>query len=639
MRSNRSWDHFGRAMPTLAITLIALGVLLLAPLSQAFPGSASASADSSQHQHSAASTSGKPAGYARDRKKPPVLCIGDARCPIKHIVYLIKENHSFDNLFARFPHADGTSYALEGRKKVKLGVTPDRLPLDISHSGGAASLAVNHGKMNQFYLLPGAYQFGRDYADSAYTKSEIPNYWRYARTYTLADHFFATIMGPSFPNHLITIAAQSGDSIDNPHGEITRSWGCDSGPFATVAVRAPDGTLSHVPPCFNFTTIADEANKAGVTWRYYAPTQGQWGYIWAAYDAIRHIRYGSQWHQADTPYSQFIPDVKNGHLPNITWLMSQLPQSGHPPMSMCDSENWDVQQINAIERSKFWKSTVIVLAWDDFGGFYDHVPPPIVNDIAFGPRVPVIIISPYAIPHHVDHSVYDFTSVLRFAEDVFKLPPLTSYDTNAMSIAHALNFNQTPTRPLILKLRKCPKYVPGVTVRASVVSLQAETGRYELFLRFSDGTVATAFARKDAKVKLLNGFGGMKAVSAGDRLRIHLLPDPTQAGYYQLKSISDLDIARAIGIPGTIEALDPRTHVIILARHRLPSIVADTGLGTKYLDQQGRPTTFDQLNQGQPIAISGIWDLRTNVMPLVKTVREKPSTSASRDALNPGPYS
>ncbi len=84
---------------------------------------------------------------------------------------------------------------------------------------------------------------------------------------------------------------------------------------------------------------------------------------------------------------------------------------------MCDGENWSVEQINAIEKSKFWKSTAIVLTWDDFGGFYDHVPPPVINNIAFGPRVPTIVISPFARLHTVDHNVYDFGSMLKFAED------------------------------------------------------------------------------------------------------------------------------------------------------------------------------------------------------------------------------
>ena len=124
-------------------------------------------------------------------------CIHGGPCPIKHIIFIIKENHSFDNLFARFPGADGTNYAMEGKRRVKLGVASDSLPLDIDHSGEAALYAVNHGLMNDFYALPGAIEFGHDYSDTAYERRQIPNYWKYAQTYTLADHFFSTIMGGS----------------------------------------------------------------------------------------------------------------------------------------------------------------------------------------------------------------------------------------------------------------------------------------------------------------------------------------------------------------------------------------------------------------------------------------------------------
>src|SRR5206468_3995265 len=125
-----------------------------------------------------------------------------ARYPITHIVIIDRENHSFDNLFGTFPGADGATTARTSTGKVvKLIRTPDHTLLDISHSGGAASFAVNGGKMNQFNLLPGAIQNGKDYANSQYRESDIPSYWAYAKTFALDDHFFSTIMGPSFPNH------------------------------------------------------------------------------------------------------------------------------------------------------------------------------------------------------------------------------------------------------------------------------------------------------------------------------------------------------------------------------------------------------------------------------------------------------
>jgi phospholipase C len=395
------------------------------------------------------------------------VCDGPASCPIKHVVFIIKENHSFDNLFGRFPGADGAVYASVGPRRMPLTRTPDHVPSDINHARGAAPFAVDAGRMDRFYLLGGAIHGGHDYADSSYTPGSIPNYWTYARTFTLADRFFSTINGPSFPNHLVTIAGQAGGVIDNPLGANIphglHTWGCDE-PRSRVKVEIPDGGIALVPPCFNFPTLADEADRAHVSWRYYASPRGTRGYIWATFDAIRHIRFGPDWRRADIPDGRFVRDVARGRLAQITWLMTDWRQSEHPPASECVGENWTVRQIDAIMRSPFWRSTAIVLTWDDFGGFYDHVPPPVVSPISDGPRVPAIIISPYARPHFVDHTLYDFASILRFAEDVFHLGRLGRGDRAARSLVHAFDFRQRPLRPLLLRERRCAPYtlrIPG----------------------------------------------------------------------------------------------------------------------------------------------------------------------------------
>ncbi|MBV9280021.1 MAG: hypothetical protein JOZ41_08075 [Chloroflexi bacterium] len=398
---------------------------------------------------------------------PAPSCPPVASCLIKHIVFIVKENHSFDNLFARFPGADGARDAREGRRRVALGLMPDHIPTDINHTSADAAFAVHGGRMNRFYRLPGAVENGRDYADATYGPGTIPNYWRYARTFTLADRFFSTINGPSFPNHLVTIAAGSATVRDNPGGgNLPRTdfaWGCDSPATWLVTVGFGSHARS-VYPCFNLATLGDEADRAGVSWRYYAGQRGTTGYIWAAFDAIKHIRFGKDWARSDIPDGRFVSDVAHGQLAALTWLTTDLTQSEHPPASECVGENWTVRQINAIMRSPFWRSTAIVLTWDDFGGFYDHVAPPVVSPISDGPRVPAIIISPYARPHYVDHTFYDFASILRFAEDVFHLGRLGRGDRAARSLAHAFDFRQRPLLPLPLRERRCAPYtlrIPG----------------------------------------------------------------------------------------------------------------------------------------------------------------------------------
>jgi phospholipase C len=552
------------------------------------------------------------------------FCVGKRPCPIKHIVFIIKENHSYDNLFARFPGADGTRYAQAGRKRILLGTTPDHLPFDIDHGGNAASSAVNQGLMNQFYQLSGAIQFGHDYSDSAYTRQQIPNYWRYAQNYVLSDHFFSTIMGPSFPNHLVMIAGQSGRSVDNPHGQLVRSWGCDAGTQARVALRSPTGKLRLTSPCFDFPTIADEADRAHVSWRYYSAAPGSFGYIWASYDSISHIRYGPDWKSADVPFKRFGSDLARGDLAGITWLTTDALQSEHPPNSMCRGENSDVQWINSIMRSKFWKSTAIVLTWDDFGGFYDHVPPPVLNNIALGPRVPTIIISPYARPHYVDHTGYDFASVVKFIEDVNHLGRLSTYDRLATSIAGAFNFAQRPTPPLLLKQRTCPKYVPGVAASGTLVTARSGQGRYTLFVRIpTDRSVATIFAPLTTVVHIAGGSTPISSMAQSDNLQLHLIPDPTQAGYYQLDRIDDLDLRFERKFTGTISSIDPSSRELVVSVAHGSPVVIVTNAKTRYYDKNGKVVPFKALATGASVQIQGVLNTRLGVMVAVTSVRER----------------
>jgi phospholipase C len=292
---------------------------------------------------------------------------------------IIKENHSFDNIFGRFPGADGTTQArTSAGKLVTMGETPDHPLLDVAHAGDAAALAINGGKMNQFDLLPGAIQTGKNVADTQYRQSQVPNYWRYAKRFTLDDHFFSTIAGPSFPNHLVTVAATSANTVDNPRGQTHHSWGCDSGPFAVVNAINPQTGRSYLTrPCFDIPSLIDRLQQRHISWKYYSPGLYQSGYIWDALDAIKSVRESSLWTpNGDYPYKKFIHDAQSGRLPAVSWLVEDAFNSEHPPYSMCVGENWTVRQINAIMRGPDWKSTLIVLTWDDFGGFYDHVPPP-----------------------------------------------------------------------------------------------------------------------------------------------------------------------------------------------------------------------------------------------------------------------
>ena len=552
------------------------------------------------------------------------LCDGSSTCPIKHVVFIVKENHSYDNLFARFPNADGTSTAMVGNTQVPLGVTPDHLPFDISHGFDAASTGTNGGQMNGFYKINGANQFGQDLADTAYRQQDIPNYWSYASHFTLADHFFSTVMGPSFPNHLITIADQAGNAVDNPSGQLNGAWGCDGGPTSTVRVRNGDGSFSQVAPCFDFNTLGDEATGQGVSWKYYAAQPGKSGYIWAAYDSIKHIRNSSAWQsQADVPDTQFISDVQNNNLPAISWLTTSFANSDHPPSSICQGENWAVQQINAIMQSPYWSSTAIVLTWDDFGGFYDHVAPPVVNNMGFGPRVPTIVISPYSRPGYVDSTNYDFSSLLRFTEDAFQLPHLQSaFNPSMPSIAGMFDFNQTPLAPMILNQRPCPTVNPVVNANGIVkIVSQVDSTHTRLVMNLVGGTKATTVFPTTLPVKVAHGSMSPTLLTPGDAVTVRLLPDPTAAGTYALNNISDLNVAYANPIEGTITSANGKNLVVRFTQAQGGSVKTTLRGHVKIMKANDTKASFGWLTSGKSASFKGFLNQRTQVLLGVTAVQ------------------
>jgi phospholipase C len=375
---------------------------------------------------------------------------------IRHIVFIVKENRTFDNLFGTFPGADGaTSGTISTGEVIPLGRTPDRTPRDIGHSWQDALLAMDDGAMDQFDLIKGGNVDGDYLAYTQHTEEDIPNYFAYARHFVLADRMFSSLHGPSFPNHLYTVAAQSGGAINNPRNGRGR-WGCDADDDSDVQVLDPSGNITRVFPCFDFPTLADSLEDAGISWKYYAPGRGQSGYIWNALNAIHHIRDTDLWAEHVVPDTQFVADARNGDLPAVSWVVMKGATSEHPPASTCVGENWTVEQLNVVMHGPDWKSTAVFITWDDFGGFYDHVAPPNVDDFGFGPRVPLLIISPYAKPGFISHTVYEFSSLLAFAEARFDLEPLTDRDFAANDLLDSFDFRQRPLPPLIRELRDCP---------------------------------------------------------------------------------------------------------------------------------------------------------------------------------------
>ena len=203
-----------------------------------------------------------------------------------------------------------------------------------------------------------------------------------------------------------------------------------------------------VKPCFDFLTEGDLLNRAKIPWAYYAAQEDQKGYIWSAYSAIRRYREDpKRWRQHIFPVDRVVKDIRENALPPVTWITPKFELSEHPDYSFCQGENWSTQVIDAIMRSPIWKNTAIFLTWDDYGGFYDHVPPPQVDDFGFGFRVPMLVISPYAKEGKVSHELGEFSSVLRFVEDNWGISKLTSRDRHATPMRSAFDFSQAPRPP------------------------------------------------------------------------------------------------------------------------------------------------------------------------------------------------
>lgn len=561
-----------------------------------------------------------PAPKARLRSIPtpaptprPTHLLKSAASVISHIVIIDKENRSFDQYFGTFPGADGaTSGQLSNGQVVRLGHTPDHLFVDISHSGVAARKAVDGGLMNGFNALPGAFQNGQDVAMSQMRQSDLPNYWRLAQRYTLADHFFSTVNGPSFPNHLVTIAAQSDNTDDNPRDNTRYAWGCDSGPYARVDQINPiTGAHRLVKPCFNMLTLPDELTARHISWKYYSPPRFKSGYIWNSLDAIRHIRYSALWSQSVASDSAFLSDVEHNRLPSVSWLVTKELYSEHPPHSTCAGENWTVSMLDAIMRSREWAHTAVFLTWDDFGGFYDHVAPPRYNLLALGPRVPTLVISPYARAHYIDHTTYDFTSILKFIEDRFGLRPLTSYDRRSASIANSFDFEQTPSPPLILKPRKCPpgayqtsSYLLGRLVKlaggvAPEVKLRLQGQGLTATILVEAGTIVESGEGRPVN---LNGF------QPGDAVYTRAVSSPNAALTYTGILIQDRDLV-ARTATGYVTAVDAKgTSVTAYLGSASATVHVPENAALTLSD--GMQGVFADLRVGEQIRVSGPYNTR-----------------------------
>jgi phospholipase C len=379
--------------------------------------------------------------------------------PIQHVVIIIQENRSVDNLFHGYP---GATTVNSGKDHLGHTITLQPISLaasfDLVHRFTQAVRSIDYPKGEAMDGFDTQLCNGSCPQNAAYTfvnKAEVQTYWNIAQQYVLADHFFASDLDTSFQGHQFLIAGQAEKTWGIPTNR--GAWGCDGGSNDTVQLldtsTMPGTTTTRtLPACFDSpntpfdTTLADELDAKQISWKYYAPASGAPGYIWSAYDAVKHIRNGPDWTaNVIAPPSRFISDVGAGKLAGVTWIVPDVVNSDHPGNQSTTGPRWVASLIDAVGNSAFWRTSAIFVLWDDWGGMYDSVPPPLLDYDGLGIRVPLLAVSPYALQGSVTKTTYEFGSVLKFTENTFGLAALAASDSRAANFGgDVFNFSQSP---------------------------------------------------------------------------------------------------------------------------------------------------------------------------------------------------
>jgi phospholipase C len=391
---------------------------------------------------------------------------------LEHVVVIFQENRTPDNLFHDSALISrGADIASSGVNSSGQTIVLSPITLannyDLSHAHDAFLAMYDGGKMDradkiQISCAKGATNCPPPNPQFMYVNpSEVQPYFQMAEQYTFGDRMFQTNQGPSFPAHQFIISGTSAPAVgstsfaaENPSGVGGLGTGCISPPTEYVKLIDPSGSEStQVYPCFEHPTLTDLLNAKNITWRYYTPSAGS---IWTGPNAIQHICApqiqngqlicnGADWAQnVILDQTKVLTDITNNQLAQVTWVIPTGQESDHPIVTDGSGPSWVAQIVNAIGKSQYWSNTAIFITWDDWGGWYDHVAPEIVNSYEYGFRVPLIVISPYAKPAYISHVRHDFGSILKFIEETFNLPSLGYADLPADDLSDCFNFNQTP---------------------------------------------------------------------------------------------------------------------------------------------------------------------------------------------------
>jgi phospholipase C len=402
---------------------------------------------------------------------------------IQHVVVIFQENRTPDNLFQDpvliSRGADIRNYGIN-LQGAQVPLDPESLDTDydLSHAHMAFLHLYDNGKMDGAEKIlvtcnPNATSCPPPNPwFKSVTPTDVAPYFLLAETYTFGDRMFQTNQGPSFPAHQFILSGTSAPSMgsnlfasENPINapDPFNNTGCIAPPEERVNVIDPSGNQSQlIYPCFEHPTLTDLLNTANISWRYYAALPG---IIWNAPNAIQHMCgpnatppnatacTGSDWiNNVVLNYKQVLNDIQSNQLAAVSWVTPSGQVSDHPGINNGSGPSWVASVVNAIGNSQYWANTAIIITWDDWGGWYDHVAPQIINSYEYGARVPLIVVSPYAKAAYISHQVNDFGSILKFVEKTFNLttvapgasPAYADATSYTGDLSDCFDFSQTP---------------------------------------------------------------------------------------------------------------------------------------------------------------------------------------------------
>jgi phospholipase C len=403
---------------------------------------------------------------------------------IQHVVVIFQENRTPDNLFQdSVLIARGADIAQQGKNSsgqtialtpIDLGTAgPSPQNYDLSHAHSAFVEMYDGGKMdgaNKIGCGPAAHCPPKEHPNPQFMyvmQSDVAPYFALAEQYTFGDRMFQTNQGPSFPAHQFIYGGTSAPTPSSPlfasEDPSATPAGCIAASKTRVIMIDPAGSERAQPPqypCFEHETLSDLLDAKAVTWRYYTPSAGS---VWTAPDAIQHICKpgtvsgrltctGPDWSGSVViPQTQVLTDITNGQLAQVSWVIPDGADSDHALTSNGTGPSWVASIVNAIGKSPYWANTAIIITWDDWGGWYDHVAPKVIDDgvswgsgYVYGFRVPLIVVSPYAKAKYISHTTHDFGSILKYIETTFGLNSLGYADAYADDLSDCFNMTQSP---------------------------------------------------------------------------------------------------------------------------------------------------------------------------------------------------